>query len=189
MNRILTGSIFLSALTLSPTLAPAPAQAQAQPPSTWSVAGAGCVPTGQTASSVGTFNSAGDSKFAAGRTGEIILTCPVPSSLPRAVIFAMTYRDPDGPGLRTRVRAVLRQKELASGAVSDVAWARLDSGTSTPGATNKQVSTAVPQACSGAAFQFDHAHFTYYVQVNMTRQAANGDVLLASVDFSNLLVC
>lgn len=183
MKRILAQGICLSALALTPTPAPA------QPPSTWSVAGAGCVPTGQTASGSGTFNSAGDSKFAAGRTGEIILTCPVPSSLARAVIFAMTYRDPDGPSPQTRVRAVLRQKELQTGAVSDVSWALLDSGTFPPAATNKRVSTQFPRACQGAAFTFDHARFTYYIQVNMARQVATGDVLLASVDLSNQLIC
>jgi hypothetical protein len=188
MNRIVAQSLCLSALTLM-SQAVAPTAATAQPPSSWSVAGAGCVPTGQTASGPGTFNSAGDSKFAAAKVGEIILTCPVPSSLPRAIIFAMTYRDPDGPGQRIRVRAVLRQKELASGAISDVAWARLDSASFPPAPTNKRVSTLFPQACSGAGFKFDHDRFTYYVQVNMGRTTAAGDVLLASVDLGNQLIC
>jgi hypothetical protein len=187
MNRLVAQSICISALTLSLAVAPTPARAQ--PPSTWSLAGAGCVPTGQTASGVGTFNSAGDSKFAAGKTGEIILTCPVPSSLPQARFFGMTYRDPDGRLRTTQVRAALRQKELATGAVADVSWAQLDSATFPPAAANKRVSTLFPRACDGAAFTFDHARFTYYIQVNMGRLAATGNVLLASVDLGNQLIC
>lgn len=163
------------------------AQAQAQPRA-WSIAGAGCVPTGQTASSVGTFNSAGDSKFAVGRTGEIILTCPVPSSLPGALSFSMTYRDPDGPRGATRVRAVLRQKELLTGAVSDVAWARLDSNNFAPAPANVRATASVPVPCR-TGFTFDHDRFTYYIQVNMERRAVTGDVLIASVDLSNFIIC
>jgi hypothetical protein len=187
MKRIITQSLCLSALSLP--LALTPAQAQVQAPSSWSLAGAGCVPTGQTASSIGTFNSAGDAKFAAGKAGEIILTCPVPSSIVRVRIFAMTYRDPDGQGPATRVRAVLRQKELSNGAVSDVAWARLDSGALPPAPANKRVTAVAPGACNNAPFTFDHTNFTYYIQVNMRRLAANGDVLLASVDLGNQLFC
>ena len=187
MKRSIGQSICIAALTVSALAAAAPARAQT--PASWSVAGAGCVPTGQTASGVGTFNSAGDSKFAAGRTGEIILTCPVPSSLPKALSFAMTYRDPDGSGEATRVRAVLRQKDLQTGAVSDVAWARLDSAAFPAAAANRRVSTLFPRACHGAVFTFDHARFTYYVQVNMSRQRATGDVLLASVDLGSQLIC
>jgi hypothetical protein len=178
-------ALCLSALTLGLGASPALAQA----PSTWSIAGAGCVPTGQTASGAGTFNSAGDSKFAAGKSGEIILTCPVPSSLPGAIVFAMTYRDPDGTGRATRVRAVLRQKALQTGAVSDVAWTVLDSNGRPPAPSNVRATTLAPGACSGGGFKFDHARFTYYVQVNMERLSPDGDVLLASVDFSNSLIC
>jgi hypothetical protein len=177
----------LSMSTAAVALTPAPARAQ--PPVSWSVAGAGCVPTGQTASGPGSFNSAGDSKFAAGRVGEIILTCPVAPVLARARVFAMTYRDPDGADRATRVRAVLRQKELLTGNVSDVAWARLDSNAFPPAASNKLVSALAPRACDGAAFVFDYARFTYYVQVNMERQAPSGDVLLASVELGNALIC
>jgi len=176
----------LSALALSQAVA-LPARAQA--PTSWSLAGAGCVPTGQTASSIGTFNSAGDSKFAAGRIGEIILTCPVPSSLPGAVFFAITYRDPDGRAVATRVRAVLRQKELHNGAVSDVAWARLDSNDRPPAPANVRIFANAPNACNGGGFVFDHSRFTYYIQVNMERRVATGDVLLASVDLGTSLIC
>ena len=175
----------LSAFILSPALAPA---ARAQAPTSWSLTGAGCVPTGQTAAGIGTFNSAGDSKFVAGHVGEIILTCPVPSSMPGAVAMSMTYRDPDGRLRSTGVRAVLRQKSLADGAVADVAWARLESNNFGPAPATVRRTVSAPNACNGS-FTFDHDRFTYYIQVNITRTLASGDVLLASVDLSRSLIC
>lgn len=183
MNPVLSRSVCLSLLTVASL---APIEGRAQPPRSWSLAGAGCVPAGQTAAAVGTFNSAGDSKFAALKTGEIILTCPVPSSLSGARFFGMTYRDPDA---RTHVRAVLRQKELSNGAVSDVTWARLDSNSFPAAPSTVRVSALAPQACNGTGFVFDHDRFTYYIQVNMRRTAASADVLLAWVDLGNLLIC
>lgn len=97
--------------------APAPASAQV---STWSVTGAGCVPTGQTISGIGTFNPAGDVKFPGAGIGEIIVTCPVPSSLPSATHLAVTYRDSDGPRSAVLLRAVLRRKRLDVGGAQDV---------------------------------------------------------------------
>lgn len=185
MNRLVAHSICLSALTLSPAVAPA----RAQPPSSWSLTGAGCVPTGQTASSIGTFNSAGDSKFVAGRTGEIILTCPVPSSIAGAVSIAVTYRDTDGPGNVVRLRAALRQKVLATGGVSDVSGAAIDSNSFAAASANVRRSNLIGAPCTNGAFKFDHDRFTYYVQVNMTKRAVTQDVLLASVDLGTSLIC
>lgn len=186
MKRILVLSGFLPALTLAQIAAP-PAQAQA--PSSWSVTGAGCVPAGQTASGIGTFNSAGDSKFAAGRTGEIILTCPIPSSVPGAVSIAATYRDTDGPGNVVRLRAVLRQKVLDTGAVADVGGAAIDSNSFPAASANVRRSSLIGAPCTNGGVRFDHDRFTYYIQVNMTKRSISQDVLLASVDLATRLIC
>src|SRR4051812_1789899 len=74
--RARSRAIALSAMALTAAIGMSPGPAQAQTP-TWSITGAGCVPTGQTAAGTGTFNSAGDVAFPAGRLGEIIVTCPV----------------------------------------------------------------------------------------------------------------
>lgn len=187
MNRIVAQSICLAALTLSQLVASP--TARAQPPSTWSLAGAGCVPAGQTASGIGTFNSAGDSKFAAGKTGEIILTCPVPSSIPGAVSIAVTYRDSDGPGNIVRLRASLRQKLLETGAVSDVSGAAIDSNSFPAAGANVRRSKLIGAPCTTGGFRFDHDRFTYYIQVNMTKRTISQDVLLASVDLGGKLIC
>jgi hypothetical protein len=162
------------------------AQAQSLP---WSVTGAGCVPTGQTAAGIGTFNSAGDAKFPAGRLGEIILTCPVPSSIARATGLAVTYRDTDGRGTAVRLRAALRQKVLETGAVSDVSGAVFDSNAFDAASANVRRSVQIANPCNGTVFQFDHSKFTYYVQVNMDKRIATQDVLLASVDLGSNVIC
>lgn len=168
------------------SLVPASAAAQT---TQWSVTGAGCVPTGQTATSPGTFNSAGDSKFPAGQLGEIILTCPVPSSLASASVMGVTYRDTDGRGAAVQVRAVLRQKSLDTGGVSDIGLP-FDSNGLQPAAQTVRRSAQIANVCNtNRPFVFDHARFTYYVQVNMTKRRGDQDALLASVDLGPVTVC
>lgn len=187
-NEIGTGrcAIALSALLLAAAtgLGAGPAQAQAR---TWSITGAGCVPTGQTAAGPGTFNSAGDSGFPAGRLGEIILTCPVPSSIAGATSLAVTYRDTDGQANGVRLRATLRQKLLATGVVSDVAGASFDSNGFPGGNANARRFAVIGTPCTG--IRFDHDRFTYYIQVNLTRSSAERTVLLVSTDLRNDLIC
>jgi hypothetical protein len=162
------------------------AHAQSMP---WSMAGAGCVPAGQTAAGVGTFTSAGDVKFAAGRLGQIILTCPVSSGIARATGLSVTYRDTDGRGTAVRLRAALRQKVLDTGAVSDVSGAVFDSNAFDPTTANARRPVLIGNPCNGQVFQFDHTRFTYYVQVNMDKRVATQDVLLASVDLGSNVIC
>src|ERR1044072_6921517 len=83
-----TPLLALSAIIVA-GLAPAPAGAQS---AAWSVTGAGCVPTGQTAAGPGTFNSAGDAGLPAGRGGESILTCPVPPTVGRVRGLSGSHR-------------------------------------------------------------------------------------------------
>jgi hypothetical protein len=158
--------------------------AQAQSPN-WSITGAGCVPTGQTAAGAGTFNSAGDAGFPAGRVGEIIVTCPIPSSIAGASSMGITYRDTDGRANGVRLRATLRQKLLEIGAVSDVAGATFDSNGFAGGSANVRRFAVIGASCTGISF--DHSRFTYYIQVNMTRSSASQNVLLVSTELGQLL--
>lgn len=181
-NRAIALSVaFLTAATAIPA---DPARAQAR---TWSITGAGCVPTGQTAAGTGTFNSAGDAGFPAGRTGEIIVTCPVPSSIAGALSMGVTYRDTDGRLNGVRLRATLRQKILETGAVSDVAGATFDSNGFPGGSANQRRFAVIGSPCRG--IRFDHDRFTYYIQVNMTRSASPQTVLLVSTELGNDLIC
>src|SRR4051812_6940379 len=155
--------------------------------SSWSMTGAACVPTGQTASGTGTFNSAGDAKFPAGRIGEIILTCQVAPTVRRANFMQITYRDTDGRGQQVHLRAALRQKELAPGGVSDVPAAVFDSNSQPASAGNVRGATALVSCANG--FTFDHGRFTYYVQVNMTKLSNAQDVLLSLVEIGTESFC
>lgn len=157
--------------------------AQAQSPN-WSITGAGCVPTGQTAAGAGTFNSAGDAGFPAGRLGEIIMTCPVPSSIAGASSLGITYRDTDGRANEVRLRATLRQKLLETGAVSDVAGASFDSNGFPGGSANVRRFAVIGTSCTGISL--DHSRFAYYVQINMTRSSSTQNVLLVSTQLGQL---
>jgi hypothetical protein len=184
MQTMRTNPLLALSAIIVAGLAPAPAGAQS---AAWSVTGAGCVPTGQTAAGPGTFNSAGDAGFPAGRVGEIILTCPVPPTVGRVTGMSVTYRDVDGPGAAVRLRAVLRQKNLATGAVADAGGVLDSNGFAASNATVRR-GIALGNPCV-APFVFDHGRFTYYIQVNMTRSGATRDVLLASVELGNSTLC
>src|SRR4051812_28920389 len=187
MNRILAQSICLSASTLSLALAPDSAQAQT---AAWSITGAACVPTGQTSAGVGTFNSAGEAGFPAGRVGEIIVTCPVPPGIARATSLLITYRDTDGMGTVVGLRAALRQKNLATGAVADVGRTLDSNGFVALAGPNAAVRRGVALGYTCVKpFIFDHSRFAYYVQVNMIRRGTAQDALLASVELGSSVLC
>jgi len=175
----------ISALLATVPIAPASAH-----PTNWSMAGAACVPTGQTASSVGTFSSAGDVGFPAGKLGEIIVTCPVAATIVTAAFLKMTYRDTDGPGGGVQLIAALRQKSLDNGSVSTVPGAQISSNAFPAVTSTSYVHRNVPiGAPCTSIFKFDHAHFTYYVQVNIRKTNAAAQGLLASVDLANDIIC
>jgi len=184
--RARSRAIALSAMALTAAIGMSPGPAQAQTP-TWSITGAGCVPTGQTAAGTGTFNSAGDVAFPAGRLGEIIVTCPVPSSIAGATSLGITYRDTDGRANGVRLHATLRQKVLETGAVSDVPGASFDSNDFPGGSANVRRFAVIGSPCRG--IRFDHARFTYYIQVNMSRSSGPQTVLLVSTELRNDLIC
>ena len=171
-------------VTAAMTTAPAIAH-----PTTWSMAGAACVPAGQTASSVGTFNSAGDVGFAAGRTGEIIVTCPVHSSIVSATGLSLTYRDTDGQANGVRITAALRQKNLENGSVSNVLNNSFDSNAFPAVANYARNGILIGNPCNNVRFNFDHARFTYYVQVNIRKTSTSAQVLLASAELTSNLIC
>jgi hypothetical protein len=181
MNRIATLSVCIAIAGLSQAVAPA----QAQRPS-WSMAGAACVPTGQTAAGTGTFNSAGDVGLPAGRIGEVIVTCPVPPTVLRANGLGVTYRDTDGPGNGVQLRAVLRRKQISDGAVSDFS-AAFNSNSLGASPANQHAGAVIGSGCTGLAF--DHSRFAYYVQVNLIRGQASQMVLLSTVDIGNTTLC
>ncbi|HMG47119.1 MAG TPA: hypothetical protein VK614_06635 [Allosphingosinicella sp.] len=186
MRVMRTKELLALATVIVSGLAPVPAGAQV---STWSVTGAGCVPTGQTISGIGTFNSAGDAKFPGTSVGEIILTCPVPSSLRSATHLAVTYRDSDGAGNVVLLHAALRRKRLDVGGAQDVPGAVFDSNSFPVAIANVRRSVQFANACNGNPFVFDHDRFTYYVQVNMIRRRPNAEVLLSSVDLTGTSFC
>lgn len=147
------------------------------------------MPTGQTAAGVGTFNSAGDVGFQAGKTGEIIVTCPVHSSIATATGLSVTYRDSDGRENGVRITAALRQKNLQNGSVSNVLNNSFDSNAFPPVMTYARNAVIIGNPCNNVTFNFDHAKFTYYVQVNIRKTSASAQVLLASVDLSSSIIC
>jgi len=173
----------ISALLAAVPIAPASAH-----PTNWSMAGAACVPTGQTASGVGTFNSAGDVGLPAGKLGEVIVTCPVAATIVTAAFLKMTYRDTDGPAGGVQLIAALRQKRLDNGSVSTVPGAQISSNAFPAVASYAHQSVPIGAPCT-SIFTFDHAHFTYYVQVNIRKTNAAAQGLLASVDLANDLIC
>ena len=180
----------LIALVLAVPAGTLPPPAAAPVAGGWSMAGAACVPTGQTASGAGTFNSAGDVGFAASRTGEVIVTCPVSPSIARALNLAVTFRDPDGQANGVRITAALRQKNLDTGGISTVYNANFDSTAFGP--VSGYLRQGVPLAhglCQGGGFTFDHAHNAYYVQVNIRRSSATAQALVASVDLNMIPTC
>ena len=105
MRTLVLANLIGTSLAIQAIASATPAFAH---PTNWSMAGAACVPTGQTASGAGTFNSAGDVGFPAGRTGEIIVTCPVHASIVSATGLSVAYRDTDGPGNGVQIAAALR---------------------------------------------------------------------------------
>lgn len=186
MTRKQGGKLLVAAAAALSAIPSHPARAQTYS-SSWSMTGAACVPTGQTISGIGTFNSAGDAKFPAGRLGEIILTCQIAPTVRRANFMLVTYRDTDGGGQQVQLRAALRRKELETGAVADVPGAAFDSNTLPASAGN--VRRGAPLVSCSQGFIFDHSRFTYYVQVNMTKRSNAQEVLLSSVEVGTETFC
>jgi len=157
---------------------------------TWSSVGAGCVPTGQTSARALTFNSAGDVSFAAGKTGEIIVTCPVPAFIDSAVGMTVVYRDSDGAGTLVSVQANLRRKDLLTGQASDAdAKFNSDGGPFSGGAGYAVAGVLIGNPCNGNLFHFDHNRYAYYVQINMKRSNTTQGAIFGSVKLGNDLIC
>lgn len=157
---------------------------------TWSIAGAGCVPTGQTSAQALNFNSAADVSFASGKTGEIILTCPVPDFIDSALAMTVVYRDSDAAGTLVNVQANLRKKDLLTGQASNAgALFNSDSGPAS-GTTGYAVAGVVlGNPCNGSVFHFDHNRYAYYVQINMKRSSTSQGAIFGSVKLGNDLIC
>lgn len=157
---------------------------------TWSVVGAGCVPTGQTTANSLTFNSAADVSFASGKAGEIILTCPIPDFIDSALGMSIVYRDSDAAGTQVNVQANLRKKDLITGQASNAgALINSDSGPASGPTGYASLGVIIGNPCNGSVFRFNHNRYAYYVQINMKRSATTQSAIFGSVRLSNDLIC
>jgi hypothetical protein len=178
-------SIMVSGLVLGASVNDVSAQVN-----TWSIVGAGCVPTGQTSAGALTFNSAGDVSFATGKIGEIIVTCPVPDFIDSAVGMTVVYRDSDGAGTLVNVQANLRKKDLLTGQASNAgAIFNSDSGPVSGTAGYAVAGVLLGNPCNGNLFHFDHNRYAYYVQINMKRSNTAQGAIFGSVKLGNDLIC
>ena len=142
------------------------AQAHAATGPVWTNIGAGCVPAGQTTQNALHFNTAGRAKFNVGKTGEIILTCPITANIGSANIFTMSYLDPDGPNSGAGVIATLRRMHRRTGVVSSVAAINSNANAAV---SYGMVARGLGRECLG--YMFDHANYDYYVQINLLRRS------------------
>jgi hypothetical protein len=160
--------------------------ASADHPHSWTSAGASCVPVGQTSSAHLVFNSAGDAGFAAGTIGEIILTCPVVSTIDLAHALSITYRDTDGSATGAIITAALRRKNLTTGSATTVGTTiNTNSG---PVVTGYEVIGGVLANCT-SAHVFDFTNFAYYVQVNIRRTTTAQTPLFAGARLHSDVIC
>ena len=149
----------------------------AAPDNFYGVAPAACVQTGQTAAQSIVFNSAGEASFRDGASGEIILTCPVPSSLSHAKTITVRYKDDGLLRAGTRVVFALRRKSYVfNGVTGD-----RDSSAETISSVDSDLFASPivsPQGyrdnqknltINNSDLTFDHRKFFYYIQINMTK--------------------
>lgn len=153
----------------------------------WTMAGAGCVPTGQTTNAHLVFNSAGDAGFAAGAVGEIILTCPVVPTIQRAQALAITYRDTDGSGTGATIIATLRRKSLINGSAATVGTAT-NTNTGPVVTGYAQIGSFLTSSCF-TAHTFDFTNFAYYVQINIRRTTTTQTPLFGGVRLHSDVIC
>lgn len=171
---------------LAVAVATLPGAASANHPHSWTIAGASCVPVGQTSSSHRVFNSAGDAGFAAGTIGEIILTCPVVSTIQLAHALSITYRDTDGSATGATITAALRRKNLTTGSATTVGTAiNTNSG---PVVTGYEVIGGILANCT-SAHVFDFTNFAYYVQINIRRTTTGQTPLFAGARLHSDVIC
>jgi hypothetical protein len=171
---------------LAAAVAALPGAALAVPQESWTIAGAACVPTGQTSNDHLVFNSAGDAGFAAGTTGEIILTCPVFSTIELAHALTITYRDTDGSGAEAVIFAALRRKDLRTGAATTVGTT-IDTNTG-PVVENYGTIGGILANCTSPHI-FDFTNFAYYVQINIRRTTAEQMPLFGGARLHSDVIC
>lgn len=165
-------------IVYSPLVALAFGLLSSPPPAyAWSSVGAGCVPTGQTSQLGVHFNTAGRTKFSAGKVGEIILTCPVTGDVMNANLLSLSYLDADGMGTAAQIVATLRRMDRSTGSVASIRTldSNLDSSVSFG-----EISAKIDSAGCGH-YAFDHNRYYYYVQVNMLRSSLSLDVSFGGV--------
>lgn len=177
-------------LALTAVLAPANTLWAAGLDNFYGVNMAACVPTGQTSAQSLLFNSAGDASFRDGGFGEIILTCPIPSTLAQITLMTVRYKDDGVRGAGSQVVTALRQRRyvfngLAEGVdAAPSTIAETDSNAFVPPVVSQQgyrdhQKNVLP---TNGTLTFNHRQFFYYIQVNMRRPAGTtGPVTVAYV--------
>lgn len=156
----------------------------------YGVAMASCVPTGQTSAQSVLFNSAAEASFRDGRTGEIILTCPIPQTLSRITLMTVRYKDDGVPNGGSQVVTALRQKRYVFNGITEgvdsapETIAEADSNAFVPPVVSPQGYRDFQKNVSrtNGTLSFDHRKFFYYIQINMRRPAGTtGPVTVAYV--------
>jgi hypothetical protein len=184
MSKLAKSSVICFGLAVA--VATLPGAASANHPHSWTIAGASCVPVGQTSSSHLVFNSAGDAGFAAGAIGEIILTCPVVSTIGLAHALSITYRDTDGSATGATIAAALRRKNLTTGSATTVGTTiNTNSG---PVVTGYGTIGGILANCT-SAHVFDFTSFAYYVQINIRRTTTAQTPLFAGARLHSDVIC
>jgi hypothetical protein len=140
----------------------------------WSIPGAGCVPSDATTK----FNRAlvgnGTVQHATGNVGMIVLTCPITQFTTDITSWNLflTYRDSTGAGPSAFVQAQLYRMPFHGGAPVLMTTAN----------SNSSASTAVGYVASPVfAHPFDFSAYSYWVRVELKRSSTSETVIFRSL--------
>ena len=189
MNRIVHAVSRLGKTTISmattvaaAVMLTAPAPANAQSPR-WAMNGAGCVPTGTTIQLENHLVVAGHVKFQSGKTGQIVLICPVSVGVGSVNRLGVSYIDSSGTGATSGVRVQLRRIRKTTGNVETVAGFDFNSNASFP----STASWAYRGAVTAAGHTLDDFNYFYYVQVTLSRSNTIDAASIGGVELSRVI--
>ena len=134
----------------------------------WNVNGTSCVPDAGAIQNNLYIGTGGTVKFASGKTGDIVLYCPVSANLgftPRLV--GLTYYD-DTSALGNHVTVQLIKMDMSTGGITSIV---------TVDSNNGAVSANGKASLIGHTFQdaFDTKNFAYYLRVAVIRNSRNAN--------------
>ena len=173
-------SIITAAVAAMMLAAPQPAKAQSP---RWAMNGAGCVPTGTTIQLENYLMVAGHVKFQAGKTGQIVLTCPVAVGVGNVNRLGVAYIDSTGTGTASGVRVQLRRIRKTTGNVETVTGFDFNSNSSFP----STASWAHRGAGPASGHTLDDFNYYYYVQVTLTRSNTSDSASIGGVELSRVI--